>query len=41
MVRILSNIIDRIEVLESKKIGYIKVNNIDFKVEEIEVNKIN
>ena len=41
LVRILSNIIvGTIEVLESKKTGYIKVNIIDSKVEKIEVDRI-
>ena len=32
LVRILGNITDRVEALEAKKTGFVKVNNIEFKV---------
>ena len=40
LVRILGNITDRVEALEAKKTGFVKVNNIEFKVEDLSVDSI-
>ena len=40
LVRILGNITDRIEVLESKKSGFVKINYIDYKVEDVEIDNV-
>ena len=40
LVRILGNITNRVEALEAKKTGFVKVNNIEFNVEDLPVDSI-